>query len=791
MRRIQVFILLTIFLSTNVLSQVEIKRVVVDSRKLPLAGAVVTCLDRNDKLLRGSTTDVTGTFFTSADFPQKEWLRVSYLGCENQDFNSLLSLPDTIVMKERSEELGEVVIQGKSIVTQKSDRLVFNIANSNLTKGNNTMQLLRFTPMMRMDNESITMLGKSGIQLYINGKKSNMSESVLQNYLRSLPAEKVERIELITDPGSEYRITTNEGILNLILKKDETQGWKGTLALFDQIGYYNNYGGNLYLDYQKKKFNLSLSSYGLRYHENYQANLHYDYMLDKISNDINQTQRWDYRMGGINVNMDYNLSKNHRIGMIVNVDYTRNYDYLDGRTDYTPLYDTAIDSTVFFQNRSNSEIFVLTSNVNYCWTTDSKGSNMTFDVDYVRSYNELETPMVYTYTTTSDNRRFTQDTDNPSYSYSAKWEYSHVFNKDNRLNVGLEGYYTKNKQKFFYGNFIDGVYVSDMQKTNQFELNESYWAAYVAFNRNWNPKMMTNLGARIESMDREGISKTDNRQIEKDDFSFIPSISLTYNINDDHKLSYTLSSRVIYPYYSLLNPFRFYVSPTVYKENDTNIENSQWLSHSFTYILKQHYIFMMRYMSSGIRGEFHTPAENGYTKISTRTCGNSHTLTGILSWNDSFLKNRLYLNASLTGQFYRAYGHLDEYKIDISDISCNAALDWGIVLSEKFGWKIDGTISYKSKSKGATLNKTEFYSVNLALRKRFENGITLKLGVRHLLHNEHDKSSYFTEDYARYQDYDFHFRKLTIDVTIPFGRKKVMGAAYKSGASSTAKGQLK
>lgn len=197
MRRIQVFILLTIFLSTNVLSQVEIKRVIVDSRKLPLAGAVVTCLDRNDKLLRGSTTDVTGTFSISADFPKKEWLRVSYLGCENQDFNSLLSLPDTIVMKERSEELGEVVIQGKSIVTQKSDRLVFNIANSNLTKGNNTMQLLRFTPLMRMDNESITMLGKSGIQLYINGKKSNMSESILQNYLRSLPAEKVERIELI------------------------------------------------------------------------------------------------------------------------------------------------------------------------------------------------------------------------------------------------------------------------------------------------------------------------------------------------------------------------------------------------------------------------------------------------------------------------------------------------------------------------------------------------------------------------------------------------------------------
>ena len=139
-----------------------------------------------------------------------------------------------------SKELEEVVVQGKSIVTQKSDRLIFHIANSNLTKGNNTMQLLRFTPLMQMNNENITMLGKSSIQLYINGKKSNMNESSLQNYLRSLPAEKVERIELITDPGSEYRVDNNEGIVNLILKKDESQGWKGTFSLFDQIGYYNN-----------------------------------------------------------------------------------------------------------------------------------------------------------------------------------------------------------------------------------------------------------------------------------------------------------------------------------------------------------------------------------------------------------------------------------------------------------------------------------------------------------------------------------------------------------------------
>lgn len=187
--KILVFLIISL-LQLNVLAQTTIKRVVVNDERRPLIGTVVTCLNKNNKLLHGSITDVTGTFSITADFSQKEWLRVSYLGYENQDFNSLSSLPDTIVMKERSEELGEVVVQGKSIVTQKSDRLVFNIANSNLTKGNNTMQLLRFTPLMRMDNDKISMLGKSKMQLYINGKKSNMGDDALQKIIFELFQQK-------------------------------------------------------------------------------------------------------------------------------------------------------------------------------------------------------------------------------------------------------------------------------------------------------------------------------------------------------------------------------------------------------------------------------------------------------------------------------------------------------------------------------------------------------------------------------------------------------------------------
>ena len=235
--------------------------------------------------------------------------------------------------------------------------------------------------------------------------------------------------------------------------------------------------------------------------------------------------------------------------------------------------------------------------------TDSKGSSMTFDVDYVKVSNEEKNPLTYTYTTGQENTRFTQNMDIPSNSYSAKWEYTHIFNQENSLKIGMEGYHTKNQQDFFYGDFVDGNYISDVQKTNSFELKDYYGATYAIFNRTWSSKFMTTLGVRMAYLNRKGISHTSNEKIKNNDLSFIPSIALSYNVNENHQLSYTLTSNVIYPYYTLLNPFRFYESPTIYRENDPEIEKTQYFSHAFRYVMKQHYIFILSYLSSPVSGE--------------------------------------------------------------------------------------------------------------------------------------------------------------------------------------------
>lgn len=787
--KILVFLIISL-LQLNVLAQTTIKRVVVNDERRPLIGTVVTCLDKNDKLLHGSITDATGTFSITADFSQKEWLRVSYLGYENQDFNSLASLPDTIVMKERSEELGEVVIQGKSIVTQKSDRLVFNIANSNLTKGNNTMQLLRFTPLMRMDNDKISMLGKSKMQLYINGKKSNMGDDALQNYLRTLPSEKVERIELLTNPGGEFRVESDEGILNVVLKKNENEGWKGVLALNDKLGYYNSYGGNLYLDYQKDKFSLSMSGYGNRNQENIKEDTRYEYLNENLRNTVSQTTRLDHRLGGVNLNTDHQLAENHNIGMMVDAFYARRYDNIDSNTDYSSLHSNVADSSVYTMNRGDREQLMLTGNLNYRWKTDKKGSKLSFDVDYLWADNNLEQPMTYTYTIQSFEKRFTQNTNETYNTYSAKLEYLHVFKPQSRLRMGLEGYHTNNDRNFFYGNYQNGRYESDVQKSNRFEIDEDYWAAYATLNTNWSRKVITIMGVRSEYIERKGTLHNNGEKVSRDDFSVLPNLTFMYRPNNSHQLVYTLSSRMAYPSFNRLNPFRYYISPSVYKENDPNIEHSQIFTHTLRYILKQHYVFTFNYISGKGVNEFSTPSGNGLTRISARTFGKTHIIQGILNWNDSFWDNRLYLNASLDGMFNRSYGHFDEYKIDVSDFSYSASLDLGLLLSKRYKWSMEFSGKYQSEMELAQEASDDSYHLNLGVRKNFKNGISLRVNGDYLIHNEGRMKFLNTDNYNFKQNVNYHFRKLSAAISIPFGKKKVNGIGKNTGSSSIIKKRI-
>lgn len=789
-----VFFLTMILFSTNVLSQVEIKKVVVDSQKLPLTGAVVTCLDKNDKLLRGSITDANGIFSISANFTQKEWLRVSHLGYENQDFNGLALLPDTIVMKERSEELGEVVIQGKSFVTQKSDRLVFNIANPNLTKGNNTFHLLSFTPLIQVDREQISVLGKSGIKLYINGRKTLLSGESMLGYLKSLPAESISKIEIITDPGSEYKAGSDEGIVNLVLKKDESTGWKGTLTMKDAQGIYNSPEGNLYLDYQKGKHAVSISAYAKKNKERYDKEGEYDYMDSGFTNQIEETTRLRHKFYGMNFNWDYQLNEKQIIGLMADISYAKKHNGVYSTTVIKkPNDESFADSLVYMPNIGDNERFQASGNANYRLTTDKKGSKLMLDLDFVRTIDDNESILDYSNVVTETIKdpflSIKQKTDNSFSTWSGAASYNHKFSSAHQIKIGTDIYFLKSYNDFFHGELKNSEYISDPLKSNIFDATENYWGAYFTSINRWNDKFTTNLGIRSEYLHRKGEQKVNSETREEKDFAVLPSISLNYTPNGSHNLSFSLRTSKIRPYLTQLNSFRYYLTPTLYRENNPDLESIYSFTSSLQYVLKSHYIFRAVYMTKGIMSDFRRPMEGGYTQIETHTFGRQHTGIWGFSWNNSFFKNSLSVNATCEGVWERAYGTFETLRVDVNDFSYQMFLNatWTIPFVNKMS--IGTFFRYVAAKKQAAFKSNENYGLSFWGQKGFGSGISLRFGVDNLLSSK-SKRIYTTSNYYSIENTDFNFRRFYLQITIPFGRKKVAGAEWHERSSSIGKNRI-
>lgn len=784
-----IYLMILAFLSVKASAQTEIKRVVVDTNKTVLEGAVITRLDKHDKLLQGTITDKQGIFSIAADFSAKDRLRISYLGYENQDYKTLSSLPDTIVLKEKSEELGEVVVQGKSIVTQKADRLIFNIANSNLTRGNNTFHLLRFTPLMQVDNDRISILGKSGVKLYVNGRKTLLSGEAMHEYLKSLPAESVARIEVITDPGSEYKTETNEGIVNLILKKEENVGWKGTLSVKDAQGVYNSPEAIVYLYYQKGKNTMSISAYAKKSRERYDKEGLYDYMDSGLTNQMEETTRLKHKFYGIDFNWDYQLNKNQIIGVMANVDYAKKYDNVYTNT-LIQKPNTEADSLVYMPNMGDNERLQASGNVNYRLITDEKGSKLVFDLDFLRTIDDNVSFLDYSNVVNGLQQTpylsVKQKTDNSYSTWSGTGSYNHKFSPAHQFKVGMDFYFLKGDNDFFHGELKNTEYVSDPLKSNNFEVTENYGGIYFTSVNRWNDKLSTNMGVRSEYVYRKGKQRIDEMTTTNKDFAILPSVSLNYNPNDAHSISFSVGTRKVRPYLTSLNTFRYYLSPTVYRENHPDVKSIYSFTGSLRYVLKQHYIFSALYTTKEIMSAFRRPVEGGYTRISLETFGRQHT--GILgfTWNDSFFENNLFVNASCQGVWERAYGSFENMSVDVNDLSYQMFfnLTWSLPFVRSL--KVGTFFRYLTAKEQADFKANDTYGWSIWGQKVFNRGISLSFGVDNLLSSKSERI-YTMTNYYSVENTDFNFRHFYVQLTIPFGRKNVSGTEGHEGSSSKGK----
>ncbi|MGE8423817.1 MAG: TonB-dependent receptor plug domain-containing protein, partial [Sphingobacterium siyangense] len=241
----------------------QIKAILVDSEtSKPISSASVALLDAHSNVFVKGGQSVSQGFLLLSDIkPGKYNVRITYVGYETQTIDSIEVLGSKskdlgrIALKSTGNMLNEVVIEGRAPAMQIGiDRKTFNVGESLVSAGGTATDVLANVPTLQVDQDgSVSLRGSSSVKILIDGRESALAGNDVTSLLQSLPANSIEKVEVITNPSSKYDAEGQTGIINIVLKKNIRTGLNGSINT--SAGSYDNYMAGITLNYRDRKFN--------------------------------------------------------------------------------------------------------------------------------------------------------------------------------------------------------------------------------------------------------------------------------------------------------------------------------------------------------------------------------------------------------------------------------------------------------------------------------------------------------------------------------------------------------
>src|SRR6201996_4206830 len=304
-----------------------------DAKGQPLESASVTLLNAQDSSrLTATATNKTGQF-SFDHVPAGKYLIIA----SSVGYNSMYS-PAFVVAKEgtvrnllplvltpAATSLKEfTVVTKRPFLEQKADRMVVNVDASPSNAGSTAMDVLEKSPGVTLDkDDNISLKGKQGVNVMIDGKPTYLSAAQLASYLRSLPASAIDQIELMTNPSAKYDAAGNSGIINIKTKKSKMKGFNGNINLTQTQGVYSKPSASLNLNYRSGQFNFFLNA-GYSHWEGFQVlQIQRKYMDDDAAQTVNSIFQQTTVMhfinpeGNVKFGMDYYVTPKTTIGFVV------------------------------------------------------------------------------------------------------------------------------------------------------------------------------------------------------------------------------------------------------------------------------------------------------------------------------------------------------------------------------------------------------------------------------------------------------------------------------------------
>ena len=603
--------LLYCFLCTTVVfgqNTVDEIRGVVKNENGELIELATISLFQNNRFVSSAVSDVSGKFTLTHIAPGTYVLRTDHLSYASYESESFYKAPDKtliladIVLSQSVSELDEVVlVDQKQFIRVKADKIIFNVASSPSASGTNGLDLLKLSPGVTIDfDNSISLLGKGNVQVYLNGVQSRLSGSDLTNFLQSLTSDTVESIEIISNPGAQYEAEGTGGIINIRLKKSLAGGLNGNATSSFTKGEEYRYSNNVALNLGGGKLQMNLD---LTQSHNNTLQI-FDDRIQQNNAELFGLSRENQIQDGYNIGLglESQIGDKHYIGLdgraILNTTENRLVNFTDIFTVEPPEFTEILFSRV--QARGNSDNYLF--NGFHLWNLED-GSSITTNLS-LGTYNSDQItlqPNTYfetdgaTVITTEDSRF---DADTRINLWSAKSDYQKSWETIS-LSAGFKYAEVKTDNSFRFFNFENQTPVFDPAQSNDFSYTEKVSAAYINLNFKPGKYWSLNSGVRMEHTESRGQLfsevETENNDVSRSYTDFFPNLGLSYDDEEKHSLSLSLGRRITRPVYQDLNPFERPNSQLVIWKGNPFLNPNYIMNYQASYAYKQKYVLTTYY----------------------------------------------------------------------------------------------------------------------------------------------------------------------------------------------------
>lgn len=752
----------------------------------------VTDTRTNKPLNLAATTDENGQF-TLPSLPDGSYIvQIINVGSINQDRPVTVKGGNVdlgiIRLADDTKVLKEVVVEGvRSQMKFELDRKVFQVDANIASAGQSASELLESIPSVEVDQDGeVSLRGNSSVTVWINGKESGLSADNRAQILEQIPAETIERIEVITNPSAKYSPEGSAGIINIVLKRDRRAGYFGSA----EISANTRGGGNASVN-----ANLNTS------HWDTYASIGFRMRHNSGGSIMERTfDNGDFTNG-------YGRSRNHGNNLFFRLGATyhltdKDEFYANGFGMFGHRYGhTSTDYSAQMPNQWLTD-FQLSRN-----RGDNRGAHAEFgythkwsdsqQIDANVGYNHWGGPSWNSYV---ENEVWPGGIEDDTYreqempinvnSWEAKLDYTNTFSQFLKLEAGYNGNYSHENtpnttwrgtsvedmalapelyNRFIYTNNVSALYVTLGGKTGNFSYSGGLRS------ESWQ--------VRARSL-AYGQSAGDVPEFKKNQFALFPSAYLSYALPYDNELQLNYTRRIRRPWGGQLNSFRDISDPTAISYG--NPELSPEYSNSFELNYLKSWTYHMLSVSAYLRQASDVTNRLSYmdgdVMYSTWANVSNRMNTGVEivgknqlfgNWLDLTTTVNLY-NNHISGWHYTVRSIATARDIELSNRSQNSfAWDARMMANVKLPWQLafQATGRYASTQKEAQGTRQGGWSVDIGLRKTFGDW-SLSLNCRDLFDSRRFKSTTVGSDYEQYNERWRGGRQIRLTLKYSFGNMK-------------------